>query len=209
VFFAPGKDIDLAVPVDSHLDSNMCRSSEPVEAQALAGLYLAQAQGSVADNSSTEERCGFLIREYFWNGIAKLLGDDYVLSVAAVYMIASEAGGFTEVLIFPLAERALTAGRIEPGNTEPVPFFKTRSVFPNLFHNSYNLMTGDYRKFDLGKLPFYGMKVCMADTTDFEAKKDLFRVWFWDGKVNKLKGILVNRCKSFQDHCFHWSTSSL
>jgi hypothetical protein len=103
-----------------------------------------------------------------------LLGDDYVLSVSAVYMIASKAGGFTEVLVFPKAERALAAGRIEPGNTEPVPFFKARSVFPNLLHNSYNLMTGDYRKFDLGKLPFYSMKVCMTDTTDFDAKKELF-----------------------------------
>jgi hypothetical protein len=174
VFFAPGKDIDLAAPVDSHLDSNMSRSSEPVEAQALAGLYLAQAQGSVADNSGTKERCGFLIREYFWNGIGKFLGDDYVLSITAVHMIASEAGGFTEVLIFPQAEHALTAGRIKPGNTESVPFFKASGVFPMFFHNSYNLMTGDYRKFDLGKLPFYSMKVCMTDTTDFDAKKELF-----------------------------------
>jgi 1-acyl-sn-glycerol-3-phosphate acyltransferase len=70
-------------------------------------------------------------------------------------------------------------------------------------------MTGNYRKFDLGKFPFYGMKVCMADTTKFDAKKDLFRAWFWGGKVNKFKGILVNRCKSFQDHRFHWSASSL
>jgi hypothetical protein len=195
--------------MDSHLDSNMSGSSKPVKAQALARLYLAQAQGSVADNSGTKERCGFLIREYFWNRIGKLLGNNYVLSVAAVYMIAGKAGVFTEVLIFPLAERALSAGRIKPGNTEPIPFFKARSVFTKLFHNSYSLMTRDYRKFDLGKFPFYGMKVSMADTTDFEAKKDFFRVWFWNGKVNKLKGILVNRCKSFQDHCFHWSTSSL
>jgi hypothetical protein len=152
----------------------MSRSSEPVEAQALAGLYLAQAQGSVADNSGTKERCSFLIREYFWNRIGKFFGNDYVLSITAVYMIASEAGGFTEVLVFPLAEHALTAGRIKPGNTESFPFFKTRSVFPNLFHNSYNLMTGYYRKFNPGKFPFYGMKICMADTTYFEAKKDLF-----------------------------------
>ena len=87
----------------------MSRSPESVEAQALAGLYLAQAQCSVTDDSGTEERCGFLIREYFWQGIGKFLGDDYVLSVAAVFMVARKAGGFTEILIAPLAERTLAA----------------------------------------------------------------------------------------------------
>ena len=197
MFFAPGKDIDLAAPVGSHLDSYMSRSSESVEAQALARLYLTQAQCSAAYDSSTEQRCGLLIREYFWNGIGKFLGDDYVFGIATVYMIAGETCTFTEVLVFPLAERALAAGRIKPGNTDSVAYFKARGIFSELIYNSNNLMAGDYRKLYLRKFPFYGMKVSMADTADFDPEKDRIGVWFWIRKVNKLEGMLVNWRKSF------------
>jgi hypothetical protein len=117
--------------------------TESVETKALSGFYLTQTKGSVSDDAAAEKRGGFCVREYIRDGVGKLFGDDHIFCVSAVYMVACEAGGGTEIFIASFAISALATGRIKPGYPGSISFFKAGSILSTFLYGSDNLMAGD------------------------------------------------------------------
>ena len=68
VALAAGEDVDLAAPVTRHLDGDVGRTPEAVEAQPLAGLDLTQPQCPVADDPGAEKRRGRNVGEALPSG---------------------------------------------------------------------------------------------------------------------------------------------
>jgi hypothetical protein len=97
-------------------------------------------------------------------------------------MISGEAGIVAEVFFALLGISAIFLSRVEPCHTDSISFFETRGFTPHLFHDSDDLVAGDDGKLDVGKFALNGVQVCVADTTDIDADKDVFgaRFWHWD-----------------------------
>src|SRR6185369_15814933 len=95
---------DALAAVARDLDRDVGRGAEPVETETLG--VTRQAQGAIADQSGAEQRRGV---------------DVGVLGIAAVDLIAGEAGAHAQVLAAADAVAAFPAGPAEPRNADPVP----------------------------------------------------------------------------------------
>ena len=68
VALTAGEDVDLAAPMTRHLDGDMGRAPEAVEAQPLAELDITQPQRPVADDPGAEKRRGLHVGEALPSG---------------------------------------------------------------------------------------------------------------------------------------------
>ena len=85
--------------------------SEAVQTKALTTLHTAEAVGPVANDSGTEQRRGFFIREIRRQWVGEILLGYTGFSVAPVDVITGESGLLAEIFGLQLAEIANTIGR--------------------------------------------------------------------------------------------------
>jgi hypothetical protein len=200
---APGKDIDLTVPVYSHLDSDMCRSTESIQSQPLTGLDLAEPQGPIAYNPRTQEWRGFFLREDLRNDVCKCLGDNDVFRIPAVNAVAGEAGFLTQILFFLLAVPAFAADGIQPGHAYSVSHIKTGSEWPTLLNSANNLMTRDDGKFYLGQFSLHSVEICVTNAADMDPDEDLIFRGLADRAIDQGERIIFDRSEMIELHGFH------
>jgi hypothetical protein len=107
MFPATAEDIHLTAPMPGHLEGHVGRAPKSVKAQPLAGLDLAQPEGSIADDTGAEQRSCFLVRKDLWDGIGELFASHHVLGIAPIHVIAGEFRIRAE--IFPALSTELTS----------------------------------------------------------------------------------------------------
>ncbi len=109
---------DPAALGDGDLADDVRRGAEAVEADALA--VAGEPERAVADEPRAEQRRSLLVRIAGGNREAVALVGDGELRVAAVEVVAGEAGAVAEVLAPCEAEPALAARPPEPRDADPV-----------------------------------------------------------------------------------------
>ena len=121
-----GEGEDAAALVDGDLAEDVGGGAEAVEADPL-GLA-DQAQRPVADQPGAEQRRRLRVRIAVGDRQAEALVGDGQLGVAAVDVVAGEAGVVAEVLAAAAAVAALAVGPAEPGDADPLR--RSRSAPP-------------------------------------------------------------------------------
>jgi hypothetical protein len=74
-----------------------------------------EPERTISDESGAEERCRLNIRESLWNAKAKGFIGNGVFRVAAIDLVAGEAGSVTQILAPASAIGAFPAGPAKPG----------------------------------------------------------------------------------------------
>jgi len=124
-------------------------------------------------------------------------------------MITGEPGILTEVFKTSRTKTTMATGRIKPGHSNSISFIKSGSLLTTPFYDPHHLMARDEGKFDIRKFSFDGVKICMADSRNFNANENILRARLRDRKIHKLQRVLIDRSKLFQYHGFHGTTSLL
>ena len=123
-----GEGEDPPSLVNRNLAEDVGGGAEPVEADALG--VADQAQRPVADQAGAEQRRRLLVGLAVGDREAVALVGDGELRVAAVDVVAGEAGPVAEVLATAAAVAALAAGPAEPGDPDPVAAAKRSAPSP-------------------------------------------------------------------------------
>ena len=113
-----GEGEDPPALVDGDLAEDVSGGAEAVEPDPLG--VADQAQRPVADQPGAEQRRRLHVRVALGDREAEALVGDRQLGVAAVDVVAGEAGAVAEVLAAAAAVAALAAGPAEPGDADPV-----------------------------------------------------------------------------------------
>jgi hypothetical protein len=203
VFFTARENVNLASPVNRHLDGDVGGSTESDEAEALSGLDLTLSKRPVADDPCAEERGGLLVGKDGRNRIGKLLGNGDVFCVATVDMVSCEAGIVAKVLFALLGIFTIALSGIEPCHSGSISFLESGGVFAFIFYDSYDLVTGDYGKLDFRKLALDSVEVCVADATDMDADENLLGTGFWSEDIGQFERVLLDEGKFVKEHGFH------
>ena len=124
-----------------------------------------EPQRAVADQPRAEERGGFEVAEPVGNREAEALVGDDPLGVAAVDVVAGEAGAVAEVLPAARAEAALAARPAEPGHAEPAAVLGLAD----------DLVAGHERQLRTRELAVDDVQVGAADAAGADAEQQLPR----------------------------------
>src|SRR5262249_50124940 len=120
--------IDLAFPVERHLNGQMRRGAETEEAEPPAGLYPRKPERPIPDDSCAEQRSRLSRRDASGQGIDPVRVGNRALSVSAVPIAAREGRRLAEILASRSAERANAAGRGDPANTHQIAELEARDA---------------------------------------------------------------------------------
>ena len=162
----PGPDEAEHAPpfVPGHLDDDVGRGAEAVEPEPLG--VAREAERAVADQPGAEERRRLQVVVGVRDRQAVALVGDHPLRVAAVEVVAREAGRLAEVLA---AREAIAAGAVrpaEPRDAEPAPVLGPAD----------DLVPGDEWQLRVWELAVDHVEVGAADTAGRDAQQDLTRL---------------------------------
>jgi hypothetical protein len=155
--------------VAGDLNRNMCRCTEPVESKTSPVLHAAQAQCSVSDHSRTQQRRSRRIRERLRKRVGGVPWNNHVLREAAVDMESGESAVITQVLSPLPARRAGSTCRIQPRDTDTVPFFVACDVPADHLDDSDHLMPGRKRRPGKGEFSFNNVQIGMTQSAGADA----------------------------------------
>jgi hypothetical protein len=102
--------------------------------------------------------------------------------------------------------RAVFAGLvrgIEPGHSDPVPFFQSADTSTAAFDHPYGLMSGNDGKFRKRQVTFDSMKISVAHSTATHAKSNFAGTWSWYRNFLKAKRRLLHGQRFAENHRSH------
>src|SRR5215208_750128 len=172
----PGERKDLPALMQGHLDDYVGGGAEAVEAEAFG--VAGHPQGAIADQARAQQRRGLEIRVAFGERKAEPVVGGGILGVAAVYLVAGEAGIVAQVLP---SRAAVAAGAVrvpEPGYADPVPRGETFDAPADPFDRTDDLVAGDQGQLRIRELAVHHVQVCPAHRAGVDPDKDVLRPRF-------------------------------
>ena len=103
-----------------HHQYQVRRGAKPGQPEGLAVTQTRQPQRTIADGAGAQQRRGLDVREDGGDGVGEGGRHGHQLGVSAVGIAAGGAKIRAEVFIAGQAGRALTAGRVDPGDAQPI-----------------------------------------------------------------------------------------
>ena len=224
VVFAARDHVDPATAVQGDLDHHVGRRAEAVEGQRSARPRIAPPQRPIADNARTQQRGRLDVAERLGQRVDEIGRRHGILGVAAVGVIAGEAGRLAEVLLSPGAEAALAAGVPQPGHAHPLA--QTNGVprparltsassvessspkspsacGPILSTTPDDLMAGDDGHFLLRQVALDDVQIGAADGTATDPNPHFARPRLGDRHVRPSQRGGIDRGNAAEEHRFH------
>ena len=96
-----------------------------------------------------------------------------------------------EIFIAFVAEPAFPAGRVDPGDTDPVPGFECFYASSDLVHNTNYLMSRYYGKFRRRCPPLNFIQFSMTDTAHRNLHENLIVIRYGGRHINKSQRLFV------------------
>jgi hypothetical protein len=178
MLFLERTNIHRTTPRTRNLNRDMRARAEPIEAEALARLDTAEPQGAIPDDAGTQQRCRFLVREPRRQRICVTSRHDRIVRIAAVDLVAGEGRAQAQILPAAQTKLASAAGRLQPGNADPIAFLQIAHIPAQPLDDADHLMPGDNVRRDMGQLAFDDMKVRPAHAAHMDTDPDLARTRF-------------------------------
>ena len=169
----PGEREDAPALVRGDLADDVGRGAEAVEAEPLR--VAAEPQRPVADQPGAQQRRRLEVRVALRDREAVALVGDRQLRVAAVELVAGEAGPLAEVLAAGAAVAALAAGPAEPRDPDPLPGLEALRPLPRPLDGADDLVAGDERQLRLGQVAVDDVEVGAADAAGVHPHQHLPR----------------------------------
>jgi hypothetical protein len=166
-------DVDLAAPVSRDLDGDVRRRAESVQPKPLTRFDSAEPQRAIANDARAEQRRCILVRKDRWDRVGESRGDDGILRIPAIDLIAGKPRSLAQVFPPACTEFTLFAGPLKPGYPDTIPFSEVKDVPSYLDHGSDGLMAGNQREYDAGQLAFHNMQVRPAQPADMNLYQHL------------------------------------
>ncbi len=107
--------------------------------------------------------------------IGEVFTNNGVFGIAAVFVIAREAGIGAEIFSPGFAESALAASVAQPGDADPIANFESAAVFAKAVDDADNLMAGDYMGSQWRQFAFDDMQISAANATAVDLYANLAR----------------------------------
>jgi hypothetical protein len=193
----PGEGEDPPALMAGHLDRDVGRRAEAVEAQSFG--VAGQDQRAVADEARAEEGSGGKVGIALGDGKAEALAGDRVLGEAAIAVVAGETSPITEVLAPGAAGAAVATCPAEPGHAHSAADGEARHAGTIRHHRSHDLVAEDEGQLGVGQLAVDDVKVRAAHAAGRDAQQDLARPGL--GKGTLLQPQRAGR--RLQDHGAH------
>ena len=159
----PRADIDFASPVPGHLNGDVGRPAEAIQAETLAGPDAAELERPVADDAGTEQRGRFLISKDLRDAIGERFGDHRILRIPAVHVEPRELRRLAQVFASAPAEPTLPAHPSEPCHADPIPLGDQRHSGADRIHSAHHLMSRHDRKPHGLQFALHDMQISPAD----------------------------------------------
>ncbi len=169
-----GEGKDFAPLRARQLGDEVRRRAKAIDTQStwIAG----QAQRAVADEAGTQQRRQMLGRRPIGQGQAVARIGQRVLGVAAVQLVAREAGVLAQVLASAGAKTALPASPAQPGHTDPLPQAPVAlHIRPQACDPGHDLMARHHGQYRVGQLAIQQVQIGTAHTTGLHRQQQLTR----------------------------------
>jgi hypothetical protein len=148
---------------------------------------------------SAEEWRGLEVRIVLWNRKDEALVGDRPLGVAAVDVVAGEAGVLTEVLAAALAVAAGAVGPAEPGDSDAVALVESGGALSARGDPTHDLVAGNQRQLRPVELAVDDVEVSAADAARMDLDHDLPET-----RPRVREVLRLERCpRGVQDHGAH------
>ncbi len=156
----PGEGENLPALMARHLGDDMGGGAEAVDADPLG--VAGQPQGAVADQPGAEQRRRRDIAEGRVDREAIALVGDRQLGIAAIDLVAGEAGMVAQILTAATAAIADAAGPAEPRHADPVAEREVVGIGAPLNDHADDLMARHQRQFRLRQLAVEDVQIGTA-----------------------------------------------
>jgi hypothetical protein len=185
-----GESVKRAALVPGDLRDDVGGCAEAIDAEHVG--VACHAQCPIADETRAEQRRRL--------GIAVAIGEcetescvgDCELRVAAMDVIAGEAGVGAKIFVTGAAVRAYAAGMSQPGDAHSLPDAKGSHSGAGCCDLANDLVAGRHREDALGEVTVGHMQIGSADAAGANTDKHLIGVGIGDGEAGFDEGVF--RC---------------
>jgi len=118
-------------------------------------------------------------------------------------VVARETRALAQVLEPLLAIRALSAGRVEPGDSYAVALVKLTGTRAKSLDHTYDLVPRDEWEPGQGELAFYRVEVGVADAAGANTHPDFSRTRRRHGKLPGAERVFLSAPRPFKHHRSH------
>ena len=167
----PGEREYAPALVGGHLADDVGGGAEAVEADPLR--IAAEPQRAIADQPRAQQRRRLQVGIALGDRKAVALVGDRVLGVAAVELIAGEAGALAQVLPARAAVAALAVGPPQPRDPDPLPGREALGPLPRRLDRADDLMSDDQGQLRLAQVAVDHVEVGAADAAGVHRDQDL------------------------------------
>ncbi len=167
----PGEREHAPALVGRHLADDVGRGAEAVEADPLR--VAAEPQRPVADQPRAQQRRRLEVGVALGDREAVALVGDRLLRVAAIELIAGEAGPLAEVLAARAAVAALAVGPSQPRDPDPLPGGEALGPLPRPLDGADYLVSDDQGQLRVAQIAVDHVEVGATDAAGAHCDQDL------------------------------------
>src|SRR5256712_1671540 len=197
--------IDFTSLVAGELDDNMRGSAKAVQAQAVTRLDARKAKRPITDNARAKQRRGFSILERLRQEVSKVLRDHDCFCVAPVDVVPGELRGLAQVLKAPAAVSALTAGRVQPGDSDAVSFAKPADLPADGIYHADHLVAGHQRQPRKRQIAFHRVEVGVTNPARSHTDADFPLSRLRQSQVPQSEREVISGSRLLEHHSSHGS----
>ena len=189
--------------MESDLDQNVSRGSEAIQREPPARRQIAPLEGPVANDAGAQQWRRIHVPEDRREVVRKCLGDNRVLGVAAVGMVAGELRLFAEVFVAGRAERTVSAGRAQPSAADPLSDSRGEAAFAQGVDAAHDLVAGNHRHVLPRQVALDDVQIGSANRAAAHLDADFTRARIGRRQVHKPQRRGRNGGVLFEQHGFH------
>ena len=169
----------------------MRRSTEASQSERCTWLQTSKPDRAVTYGASTEQGGSFCICEDLRDGVDKSRGSQNVFGITTIDIAARCTKIRAEVLSLRTTPFAMTACRIQPGDTDPLPQKPVVDMRTDFVDSTDDLVPGDDWQLPGWSTPLDFIELRVADPTNRDLDPQLSRTWFRDRAIYKCQGVLL------------------